>query len=144
MLEKETDLGKHSSGRNSGVLHSGIYYPPGTLKAEACRQGAIEMKEFHRAHNLRLRECGKLLVVADIQDSPQLDMLAERAQLQDISVEKLDEQQLRVIEPRARSATGQALYVPSTAVGDPAAVMQVLGVALKKENIELTYNAQFD
>jgi len=142
LLEKEAELGKHSSGRNSGVLHSGIYYPPGTLKAEVCRQGAIEMKEFHRAHNLRLRECGKLLVVADIQDSPQLDMLAERAQLHDISVEKLDEQQLRDIEPHARSATGQALYVPSTAVGDPTAVMQTLCETLKEKNIEVTYSAQ--
>jgi len=144
LLEKEAELGKHSSGRNSGVLHSGIYYPPGTLKADVCRQGAIEMKEFHRAHNLRLRECGKLLVVADSQDALQLAMLAERAQQQGIPIEKLDEQQLRSMEPQARSATGQALYVPSTAVGDPAAVMQVLRAALKKENIELTYNAQLD
>ena len=144
LLEKEAELGKHSSGRNSGVLHSGVYYPPGTLKAEVCRQGAIEMKEFHRAHNLRLRECGKLLVVADSQDALQLAMLAERAQQQGIPIEKLDEQQLRSMEPQARSATGQALYVPSTAVGDPAAVMQVLRAALKKENIELTCNAQLD
>ena len=144
LLEKEAELGKHSSGRNSGVLHSGIYYPPGTLKAEVCRQGAIEMKEFHRAHNLRLRECGKLLVLADGQDALQLAMLAERAQQQGIPIEKLDEQQLRSMEPQARSATGQALYVPSTAVGDPAAVMQVLRAALKKENIELSYNAQLD
>ena len=142
LLEKEAELGKHSSGRNSGVLHSGVYYPPGTLKAEVCRQGAIEMKEFHRAHNLRLRECGKLLVVADSQDALQLAMLAERAQQQGIPIEKLDEQQLRSMEPQARSATGQALYVPSTAVGDPAAVMQVLRAGLKEENIELTYNAQ--
>jgi len=142
LLEKEAELGKHSSGRNSGVLHSGIYYPPGTLKADVCRQGAIEMKEFHRAHNLRLRECGKLLVVADSQDAPQLGMLAERAQQQGIPIEKLDEQQLRSMEPQARSATGKALYVPSTAVGDPAAVMQVLREALKEKNIALTYNTQ--
>jgi len=144
LLEKEAELGKHSSGRNSGVLHSGIYYPPGTLKAEVCRQGAIEMKEFHREHKLRLRECGKLLVVADLQDASQLAMLQDRARQQGIPVEKLDEQQLRSMEPQARSTTGQALYVPSTAVGDPAAVMQVLRAALKKENIELSYNAQLD
>jgi (S)-2-hydroxyglutarate dehydrogenase len=142
LLEKEAELGMHSSGRNSGVLHSGIYYPAGTLKAEVCRQGAIEMKAFHREHKLRLRECGKLLVVADFQDTPQLAMLEERAQKQGIPVEKLDEQQLRDMEPQARSASGQALYVPSTAVGDSAAVMQVLREALKEKNIALTYNAQ--
>ena len=144
LLEKEAELGKHSSGRNSGVLHSGIYYPSGTLKAEVCRQGAVEMKEFHREYKLRLRECGKLLVVADIQDAPQLTMIAERAQQQGIPVEKLDEQQLRDMEPQARSATGEALYVPSTAVGDPPAVMKVLRGALQENNIALTYNAQLD
>ena len=123
LLEKEAELGMHSSGRNSGVLHSGIYYPPGKLKAEVCRQGAIEMKEFHREHKLRLRECGKILVVSNIQDAPQLAMLAERGQQQRIPIEKLDEQQLRDMEPQARSATGQALFVPSTAVGDPGAVI---------------------
>lgn len=142
LLEKEAELGKHSSGRNSGVLHSGVYYPPGTLKAEVCRQGAIEMKEFHRAHNLRLRDCGKLLVVAELRDAHQLAMLEERAQQQGISVERLDEKQLRDMEPEARSATGQALYVPATAVGDPAAVMQVLHDALKDKKITITYNAQ--
>jgi len=144
LLEKEAELGLHSSGRNSGVLHSGIYYPSGTLKAEVCRQGAIEMKEFHRAHNLRLRECGKLLVVADLQDAPQLAMLEERAKQQGISVERLDENQLREIEPEARSETGHALYVPSTAVGDPAAVMQVFRKSLNEKNIALTFNAQID
>jgi (S)-2-hydroxyglutarate dehydrogenase len=142
LLEKEAELGMHSSGRNSGVLHSGIYYPPGTLKAEVCRQGAIEMKEFHRAHKLQLRECGKLLVVAGPQDAPQLAMLEERAQHQGIPVEKLDEQQLRDIEPEAYSATGEALYVRSTAVGDPAAVMRALRETLIDTNIALTYNAQ--
>jgi (S)-2-hydroxyglutarate dehydrogenase len=142
LLEKEAELGMHSSGRNSGVIHSGIYYSPGTLKAEVCRQGAIEMKEFHRAHKLQLRECGKLLVVAGPQDAPQLAMLEERAQHQGIPVEKLDEQQLRDIEPEAYSATGEALYVRSTAVGDPAAVMRALRETLIDTNIALTYNAQ--
>lgn len=137
LLEKETALGKHSSGRNSGVLHSGIYYPPGTLKAQVCRQGAIEMKEFHHEHNLKLKECGKLLVVADPQDALQLDMLVERATQHAIPVEQLDEQQLSVIEPEARSATGRALYVSSTAVGDPTAVMQILSNELSIKKIEL-------
>lgn len=142
LLEKEAELGRHSSGRNSGVLHSGVYYPPGTLKARVCRQGAIEMKEFHREHQLRLRECGKLLVVADLQDAPQLAMLEERAQQQGITAQRLDEKQLRDMEPEARSATGQALWVPATAVGDPAAVMQVLRSELSEKKIALTYNAQ--
>lgn len=137
LLDKESELGKHSSGRNSGVLHSGIYYPPGTLKAQVCRQGAIEMKEFHREHQLKLRECGKVLVVAQLQDANQLDLLAERATQQGIAIEQLDEQQLRVMEPEARSVTGRAIFVPSTAVGDPIGVMRTLNNSLAANNIEL-------
>ena len=91
------------------MLHSGIYYQSGTLKAEVCMQGAMEMKEFHRPHNLRLGECGKLSVFADRQDAPQLDMLAERALQHDIPIEELDEQQLREMESEARFATGCAI-----------------------------------
>ena len=139
LLDKESELGKHSSGRNSGVLHSGIYYPPRTLKARVCRQGAIEMKEFHREHQLKLRECGKVLVVAQLQDSAQLDLLAERATQQEIAIERLDEQQLRVMEPEARSVTGRAIFVPSTAVGDPVGVMRTLNNSLVANNIELRF-----
>jgi L-2-hydroxyglutarate oxidase len=142
IIEKEPELGRHSSGRNSGVLHSGIYYPPSTLKAEVCKQGALEMKAFHKDHKLRLRECGKLLVVVDIQDAPQLEMLAQRAQQHGISIEELDEQQLREMEPEARSASSRGLYVPSTAVGDPAAVMSILRDQLASNSVMLTYNAR--
>lgn len=142
LLEKEAEIGKHSSGRNSGVLHSGIYYPPGTLKARVCKQGAIEMAHFHREHKLRLRECGKVLVVADPQDAHQLDMLAERAKQHGIQIEQLNEQQLRDKEPEARSASGRAIFVPSTAVGDPAAVMQVLDKELSEKNIKIRYESK--
>jgi L-2-hydroxyglutarate oxidase LhgO len=81
-------------------------------------------------------------VVADIQDAPQLEMLAQRAQQHGISIEELDEQQLREMEPEARSATGRALYVPSTTVGDPAAVMSILREQLASNSVMLTYNAR--
>lgn len=95
------------------------------------------MKEFHREHQLKLRECGKVLVVAQLQDAKQLDLLAERATQQGIAIEQLDEQQLRVMEPEARSVTGRAIFVPSTAVGDPIGVMRTLNNNLVANNIEL-------
>lgn len=137
LLEKEPATGRHSSGRNSGVLHSGIYYPPGSLKAAVCHQGAIEMAAFHREHGLRLRECGKLLVTARDADQPQLELLAARAVEHGIPVERLDAQQLGDAEPDARSASGEALYVPMTSVGDPAAVMRVLTAQLTDAGIAL-------
>ena len=139
LLDKEPELGKHSSGRNSGVLHSGIYYPPGTLKAQMCRQGAIELKEFHREHQLKLREFGKVLVVASRQDAPQLDLLAKRAEQQSIDIEELDEQQLLEMEPQAKSATGRAIFVPSTAVGDPVGVLQSLEKELVAKKIQIKF-----
>ncbi|XFA74190.1 L-2-hydroxyglutarate oxidase [Thermosynechococcaceae cyanobacterium Okahandja] len=142
MLEKEPTLGMHASGRNSGVLHSGIYYAPGSLKAKVCRQGALEMAEFHREHQLRLRQCGKILVVTDPENEPQLDKLADRAQQNGIAIEMLDEQQLHDLEPEARSVGGRAMYVPSTAVGDPVAVMQKLSGELKAKNVALRLSAK--
>ncbi len=137
IVEKESKLGLHSSGRNSGVLHSGIYYPKGTLKSEVCREGSLEMADFHLQHGLRLKQCGKVLVVADEQDAPQFDLLRNRASEQGISIEILDETQLKECEPEARSANGKAIFVPSTAVGDPAAVMHVLNDQLKQNDIKI-------
>ena len=139
ILEKESSVGCHSSGRNSGVIHSGIYYPPGTIKAEVCIQGALEMKKFHRRHKLPLRETGKLLVVSDQHDAPQLEVLYHRAIEHGILVEWLDEKQLRLAEPESRSATGQALLVPSTSVGDPMGVMRVL----EKQALDLGINIMY-
>jgi (S)-2-hydroxyglutarate dehydrogenase len=126
VLEKETGLGKHSSGRNSGVIHSGIYYPPASLKAKVCSQGAREMIAFHERHGLRIRRSGKVLVAARKEDDPQIDVLLKRAGENGIVAELVDEQSLREIEPEARSATGRAIYVHVTAVGDPAGTLRVL------------------
>lgn len=139
MLDKEPGLGKHSSGRNSGVLHSGIYYPPGTLKAQMCRQGSIELKEFYREHQLKLNECGKVLVVAHLEDAPQLDLLLDRAAQQGIATMLLDEQQLCAMEPEAKSATGRAIFVPSTAVGDPVGVLRSLQKELRAQKVQIKF-----
>ena len=126
VLEKEERPGMHSSGRNSGVLHSGIYYPPGSLKAQLCSQGAREMAAFCEERVLPLRQIGKLLVPTRLLDAPQLDLLQERGAANGVSVDRLDEQALAKAEPEARSATGEALFVPSTSVVSSAAVMAAL------------------
>ncbi|MDR2678655.1 MAG: L-2-hydroxyglutarate oxidase [Zoogloeaceae bacterium] len=138
VLEKERAPGLHSSGRNSGVLHSGLYYPPGSLKARLCRQGALEMARFHEVHGLRLQRCGKLLVPTNPAFAAEMATLAERAQANGVRVETVDEKTLARLEPETRSATGTALWVPNTAVGSPAAVMtalvktaQALGVGIR-------------
>ena len=126
VLEKEDRPGRHTSGRNSGVLHSGIYYPAESLKARVCGQGAREMAEYCLVRGLPLRRIGKILVPTREADAPQLDLLAERATANSVTVQRLDADGLARLEPEARSATGAALFVPGTAVVDPAAIMAKL------------------
>lgn len=141
VLEKESSPGQHSSGRNSGVLHSGIYYAPDSLKAKVCRQGAIEMAEYHEAHGLRLDKRGKILITVNAYDAPQLELLAKRAKQNGVKAEKLDEKALKELEPEARSATGEALWIPITAVGSPQAMMQVLHNEIQQQGVELLCGA---
>lgn len=137
VLEKEGKPGLHSSGRNSGVLHSGIYYAPGSLKAKVCSQGAIEMARYHEEHSIPVNRLGKILVATNELDAPQLDLLARRAAVHGIAIEHLDEQQLAELEPDARSLDGKALLVPGTAVGNPGRVMEVLLEEIGRLGIEL-------
>jgi L-2-hydroxyglutarate oxidase LhgO len=137
VLEKEERPGLHASGRNSGVLHSGLYYPPGSLKARLCGRGAREMAEYCVARELPLRRIGKVLVPTDQADAPQLDLLAERAAANGVEVERLDAAALALIEPEARSATGGALFVPGTSVVSPGAVMAALADEAAEAGIEL-------
>ena len=137
VLEKEERPGLHASGRNSGVLHSGLYYPPGSLKARLCGRGAREMAEYCAARALPLRRIGKLLVPTEESDAPQLDRLAERAAANGVEVERLDAPALARIEPEAHSASGEALFVPGTSVVSPSEVMAALAAEAAAAGIEL-------
>ncbi|GHT90100.1 aminobutyraldehyde dehydrogenase [Betaproteobacteria bacterium] len=142
VLEKEAEPGRHSSGRNSGVLHSGIYYAPGSLKAELCRKGRAEMAAYHAAHHLPLNRCGKILVPTSPKDAPQLENLYRRAHENGVRAEKLDEATLRELEPAARSATGEALWVPDTAVGTPGEVLKTLTQEVRALGVEVCCRAE--
>lgn len=142
VIEKEATAGLHSSGRNSGVLHSGIYYPVGSLKARVCSIGAKEMAQFCIAYRLPLRRIGKILIPTRKEDGAQLYVLKERAQANGIEAAELDEKELREIEPEVRSATGKGLLVPSTAVASPTCVMQTILSETTKRGVEIRYSAK--
>jgi len=142
VLEKESAPGQHSSGRNSGVLHSGLYYAPGSLKARLCRQGALEMAQFHETHGLRLDRRGKFLVPTVPEFAAQMETIAARARENGVWVEKMDTQTLRELEPETRSATGEALWVPDTAVGNPGEVIRALSDDAQKQGIDLRLDAE--
>ena len=130
LLEKEDALGVHASGRNSGVLHAGIYYAPDSLKARSCLEGGRLMKAYCREKGLPLLEAGKVIVARTEAELPVLDELHRRATANGARVELVDERRLAELEPNART-TGRALFSPDTAAVDPRAVLASLRADLE-------------
>ncbi len=114
LLEKEISLGKHQTGHNSGVIHAGIYYAPGSLKAELCRKGAIATKEFCEQNSIRYDVCGKLVVATSDQEVVRMDALFERSRQNTIEVHRLSAGELVEREPNIIGMG--ALHVPSTGI----------------------------
>ena len=101
IVEKEDSLGAHQSGRNSGVLHSGIYYKPGSLRAENCRQGKLRMEAFCREENIPFDICGKVIVATEEKECPALDRIFHRGQENGVACEIIDTDRLAELEPHA-------------------------------------------
>lgn len=118
ILEKESELALHASGRNSGVIHSGFYYSPDSLKAKLTRDGNELLKEFASEKGVFFETCGKVVVAQTLDDIPLIEDLHKRGLANGVSVEIIDERQLKEIEPLA--ATKEiALWSPDTGVADP-------------------------
>ena len=124
VLEKEEALAAHQTGHNSGVIHSGIYYEPGSLKADLCRRGAAATKAFCVEHEIPVRELGKLIVATDERDARRLDALAERAVANQVVARRVSAAELRELEPEVAGVG--ALLVPETASVDYAAVTRAM------------------
>jgi (S)-2-hydroxyglutarate dehydrogenase len=117
LLEKESRVGQHQSSHNSGVIHSGIYYKPGSLKAKLCVEGARAMVEFCREHGIPHEVCGKVIVATHQDEFPRLEELRRRGESNGlIGIQLIGPEQLREIEPHARGL--RALVVPSTGITD--------------------------
>lgn len=125
LIEKEPFLGAHASGRNSGVLHSGIYDTADSLKARLTKDGNAALSAWCDAKQIPVRRCGKLIVARRESEHPMLDELLRRGAANGVAVEDLPESEARKIEPRAKTA-GRALFVPSTASVDPRRVIDGL------------------
>lgn len=121
LLEKEDCVGRHQSGHNSGVIHSGIYYKPGSLKAKLCVAVAAAMVEFCREHGIPHSVCGKVIVATSQDELRPLEELRRRGEANGVAgVRLIGPAALRVLEPNASGL--EALVVPSTAVTDYVAV----------------------
>ena len=141
VLEKERKVGLHSSGNNSGVLHSGIYYPPDSLKAKFCKQGSVEMMRYCSDYNLPINRIGKILLPTKQEDISQLDLLESRAKKNGVEVTRLDKKNLINIEPEINPSIGQALFVPSTSVADSKSVIESILNNCKNVGIKIFYSA---
>src|SRR5213080_3897222 len=116
ILEKEAKLATHQTGNNSGVIHSGIYYKPGSYKAKLCVEGKGLMLDFCSKHGIRVDHVGKVIVATEQAELPRLQTLYERGVANGVPVEMIDPGQLREIEPHANAL--RAIRSPSTAIVD--------------------------
>ena len=116
VLEKESSVGVHQSGHNSGVIHAGLYYQPGSLKARFCTAGRLAMMEFARAHQIPYRQTGKLVVATRDSELTRLASLAERGRANGLAVREIGAAEIAEIEPSVRGI--RALHIPESGVID--------------------------
>ena len=140
ILEKEKSIGLHQSGHNSGVIHSGIYYKPGSMKAKNCRRGVEELLLFCDKFNVQYDLCGKVIVAVNLEEVNRLDALYKRGLENGISnVRIVDSQELKDLEPHAAGI--KAIHVPSTGIINYTSVVDELGKQIIKRGGEIKTKA---
>ncbi len=135
VLEKENNVARHQTSHNSGVIHSGIYYQPGSFKAVMCREGAAATKAFAASHGIPVRNCGKLLVATNPRELERLSALEERAKINAIDAETIDAAELCRREPHITGLG--ALFIRETAVTDFTAITAKLAQLVTEAGGEL-------
>jgi L-2-hydroxyglutarate oxidase len=130
VLEKEAELALHQTGHNSGVLHSGIYYKPGSLKAVNCRRGKRLMEEFCRAEGIAYEICGKVIVALDDSELPAMERIFERGQANGVACEVIGRERLAELEPHAAGI--KAIHVPGAGIVDYKQVCQRLAERVRE------------
>ena len=140
VIEKEAAVARHQTGHNSGVIHAGIYYEPGSLKAELCRKGVTETLSFCRDNDIPCEQCGKLIVATNSAEHERMLALYERALQNGIRVELLDETQLKAAEPNVAGIG--AILSPSTGIVDYVAVVEAMVRRLQELGGDILTNAE--
>ena len=135
LLEKEGGWARHQTGHNSGVIHSGIYYKPGSYKARFCREGARALVEFCRERGIEYEICGKVIVATEPGELPLLDALYERGLKNDLEVERIGPGELKELEPHASGLA--AIRVPSTGIVDFKKVAEAFAALVREKGGEL-------
>lgn len=140
VLEKEDRVAVHQSGRNSGVIHSGIYYRPGSLKAENCREGKRRLVEFCEAEGIAYEMCGKVIVATEERERPGLLHILDRGKDNGIECELIGPERLKEIEPHAHGVA--AIHVPEAGIVDYRGVCERLSELVQEQGGEIITNAR--
>ncbi|NDY71938.1 L-2-hydroxyglutarate oxidase [Desulfobacter hydrogenophilus] len=139
ILEKESDCAHHQTGHNSGVVHAGVYYEPGSLKAEFCKKGAAITKELCLQNNLPFQQCGKMLVATSDLEMERMENLRKRCIKNKINIREVSQTQLKKMEPNIIGKG--ALFVKDTAITDYIAVTRHMVNMFKALGGKIYYNA---
>ena len=141
LIEAEDSLARHQTGNNSGVIHSGLYYKPGSLKALNCTRGREMLYEFCQTHSIQFDKCGKIVVATDESEIPALRMLEERGIANGLAgIKRLTRDEIKEYEPYASGI--EALYVPQTGIVDYVAVTNKYAKLIIKNGGEIKLNAK--
>ncbi len=141
ILEKESTVAAHQTGHNSGVLHSGLYYKPGSLKAKNCSEGYSMMLNFCREHGIQHEICGKIVVATNNAEIPQLKTLHERGVANGLTgLRMISSGEMREIEPYVSGIQG--LFVPQTGIVDYREVSETMKRLLLRDNVEIHFSEQ--
>jgi L-2-hydroxyglutarate oxidase LhgO len=138
LLERESDVAQHQTGHNSGVIHSGVYYAPGSMKARLCVEGSRLMYEFCDQHDVRYERCGKLIVALTEDELPRLDELERRGRANQVpGLKRLNAQEIREVEPGCLGIS--ALHCPETGIVDYYEVARALANDLRASGADLRF-----
>jgi L-2-hydroxyglutarate oxidase len=140
ILEKESAVARHQTGHNSGVIHAGIYYAPGSLKARLCREGAAATKAFCTEQGIKFETCGKLLVATNPSESTRMDALYERAKQNGVEALRIDRAGLMGLEPNITGVG--ALGIPSTGIVDYRMVASAFAQIATAQGADLLLGAE--
>jgi L-2-hydroxyglutarate oxidase len=138
VLEKESRIAQHQTGHNSGVLHTGIYYKPGSLKAVNCREGKLAMQAFCQQHEIPFEICGKVIVAVDQGEVPALEKIYQRGRDNKIDCSIIDRHRLLELEPHAAGV--QAIHVPQAGIVNYRRVCEKLSELVSTSNGEVLTN----
>lgn len=142
IIEKESDIAMHASGRNSGVLHAGLYYANDSLRAKYCVAGASKIREYSLANNIQINQCGKVVVAQSTDEIEAIKALYQRALDNGVNVQLINEKELSEIEPTAKTSQ-VAIHSPNTASFHAKAICNQLRKDLIKAGVRFSYATQY-